>query len=957
MGFVTHIRAAGLALALTTVAAGSAHAAAAPSLLTVRTVRVATADAPLAVTARVPSDATVRLRVNGRLVPDAFGTSPTTARRAELSASTGLRAGRNQLVVTATMPDGRRDTERRTVTLRRSHLMADAGRDRTVHVGTARRLGAPGLRAAPGVAHRWRIVARPRGSHPVLRHATTDRPVLRTDESGTYRLRLVSRDRAGRVSRDAVTVYATPDDPPAGVRIETLADRADGRVRIDGQPLDGSQGRDGLTITVIERATRHVVSSGTWPLDATAGEALRWIAGQYKGYTDHLVILSGFQGVPDTLFGALNEMLTSIGGQALTGDQQASLRGGVPFSVLGVSGAPAGSAWVSIPTRRDQIAAGALPAAGNLTGWLRLTPATERYDLAVDDFPAFDTHAAGAGPRQNRTVVRGAVRTVTLPADHQAGFHLLALDAVTLTPIFEDIVGTDAPNGTADRDARAAQARALDDRLKGVLRMPGRPILIMQSIGLVDGQTQAWGELAKTVERFGGNPHVFNALRGDSMYTLVGRRGDLSGAVESTDPAGLRGLLGRTRADGFAPLLADPTGASNTELVQVVNQAPRGFPAFASAGERAAAAALGDKLDLCDAPATCDVRAEYWRSYRTSWDVKISRLARAKYTSFDDPSFTEDEFNAVKKQLLTEITAVSNVRTFFDELGKPFGYGDVQALLDVDAIADRLFAAVQPPKPDNTTAYWLNLSSKIVAVAGVVAVVFPPAGAAIGGVSAGLSLAGYLTTKTGGVVGGDIRTTAGAFKQTVLDRLRDAQSQIQNMAVLIVSDWGRLQTVSSRIADRAPGWTIQPTSAAAQNALRLALQRWMAETLVPVAYPNLTVAWTWGGQDVRQFPCGGRKLWPGVASNMQPQFIDAFDANGAPQWDPYFLFRGGASDTPAGLGEFLFNAPDAATPGLGLVPRDFFSLRLYRKKWIAYPSTGGSCGMFAYGEGVDGWPD
>ncbi len=109
----------------------------------------------------------------------------------------------------------------------------------------------------------------------------------------------------------------------------------------------------------------------------------------------------------------------------------------------------------------------------------------------------------------------------------------------------------------------------------------------------------------------------------DSSQSLTGRAGD----------GVLHGLLVRGRDYQYQPLLADPAGTVNFDLVNIVNRpspADGGFPIF-STEERAAATFLGrdpDIIGVRDPPApTCDVRKAYYDDYAgANWANILTRL-------------------------------------------------------------------------------------------------------------------------------------------------------------------------------------------------------------------------------------------------------------------------------------------------------------------------------------------
>jgi hypothetical protein len=945
-----------VAVIVAAAAAPAADAATSDRLLTVRSVAVGTSAAPVRVTVRTPSTATVRLWVNGRAVPDAFPASPTTTRTADLSSRDGLRPGRNRLRVRSVGADLRSATTVRTVTLRRTQLLADAGADAHVGVGAPMGLGGVGLAGArSGATHRWRILRAPRGSRAVLRNAGGERPVLTPDRRGLYRLRLTTRTRSGRLAHDTRQLFARSDDAPVGVRIETLSTKPGGAVRIDGTPVAATDKPDNINMVIVDRRTREVKQAESWSMTRDGGAGIAYVADQFKDTTNFIFIISSLHGATNGALEGIAKANGLVGGlvNGLTEQQRVRIADGGAFSIVGVTGSAPGSNWVDIPFPRTQYrdAAATTAAAANLSGWLRLTPATDRYDYVEDTAPSFDTSAGGVGPRQNRTVVAGETRTVTLPDNHREGFHLLVLDASTLTPIKEDVIGTDTADGADPSPGNLAARRAEHEKLATAIAqaraLPGRPIVILQSIGAVHGGTWFWSKAADDLEHLGANPKVFLALNGDT-FSFVGREGDLDGAQEASsrtqDGGRLAGLLGRERQDGYGPLLADPYGVTNTDFVGLVNQAPVGFPQFTSPGERAAYDSIGVEAGVC-AKAPCDIRAAYWKDYRGDWATRYDDIVDASRPK----DATAEEFARVKTQIRTEVRALLAAKNYFKILAQPFGAANVQALIDVDALATQLYQAIQPAPAGHTTSYYLGLSSQIVGVLAAFGTLGPPASTFFGVVSASLGVASTLTDEQGQPVGGDLQATAAAFKQTVLTRLQDAQNQIQSMAVLVASDWGRLQVVKQHIDDHS--WQSTTVDGATLNTLRLALKRWMAQALVPAAYPLLLR----GNGNPASISCGSAGLrWNGYPPSMVGDFPLYYDFGDVLHGQSFWLWRSGSPNPPAALGALLFNAPDASPAGLGLKPVQLYTRQFW--PYLRYVDAARGTDCIFEEPTYDGWP-
>lgn len=208
---------------------------------------------PVVVKVRAGRRAHVSVRVNG--VPSRVGRRSHRGgvRRLRVSASHGLRHGRNMLKVLV-RPRGKKRARTETVRFRvaADRPLAGAGRDRLVSPhGRIRLYGGKSLlhpsarRAGVRLHHRWRLLRVPRGSRlaslvdgrasasrkakPRVVHlgpkatfmaAESPQPHFRPDAPGTYKVELEASGPRGTFGRDVATLRVEPDPM---VQIETMA--------------------------------------------------------------------------------------------------------------------------------------------------------------------------------------------------------------------------------------------------------------------------------------------------------------------------------------------------------------------------------------------------------------------------------------------------------------------------------------------------------------------------------------------------------------------------------------------------------------------------------------------------------------------------------------------------------------------------------------------------------------
>lgn len=143
--------------------------------------------------------------LNGRPVEDVAEAKRLGVRRLELTATEGLRPGRNVLVVRANDARGNGTVKRRVFRIRRSVILGVRGPDH-VRPGVPVRLNAGPSTGGPNrkFIYRWRFSARPAGSKAKIRGAKRQVGRFRPDLPGHYAVRLtVQRRGAGKSGKAA----------------------------------------------------------------------------------------------------------------------------------------------------------------------------------------------------------------------------------------------------------------------------------------------------------------------------------------------------------------------------------------------------------------------------------------------------------------------------------------------------------------------------------------------------------------------------------------------------------------------------------------------------------------------------------------------------------------------------------------------------------------------------------
>jgi hypothetical protein len=936
---------------------------------------LAVGGAPITVAIRVQPGATLRAWLNERPVAAVFqGTGSNLV--GQFGAADGVRHGTNRLVIVAYTASGR--AARATTMLRHFQipgdaLIASAGTDRAVARGQFVRLNGGQSLLASGYVGRsfaWRIVQAPRGSRAKLRNSSSGQPGLIPDVPGTYRIRLTLQARPGPGARrqgrgpasirsaDTVIVDAQPSNP-YGVSLESNA--TNGAIMLGGAAVEGTTRPNPdstISYAVLNRTTLERQASGViTTLDPGLDELLT-IAKRYSDGGSLMIFnWTGPLYSPNTfdIRGKLAAVVKQLGGGDLpAGDNFTQYN--LPGSVIGVPGAPTGSAFFD---HRDLAN---LPDTGDMSGYLRLNAVTGLFDFVFTDYVPVDTAAS-----QTDTTTTITVGAASYPSGYHApgasGFQLLRLDPKTLAPLANFTINTNAPDGSPDDQNRLANdlefsANELD-----------RPLVILQSYGKPSGSSPDWDRAARAIQKLGGTRQVFDDLNQPDLagadpeqgrtggYAFIGRIGSTAPRAEVSYPldglpARLRGLLMRSRYDDWDPSLVNPpreNGAPpvNEELVRIVNQAPEAFPRLArdaSAAEiQAAQNFLGgpEVMGVCQAGVACDVRQTYYTNYNGSWQTIAIALQNAT-TKCQQPhqGLTAAVCEEVRSHLFDEVQAANRVRHYLgpDGLQQPFGAAGVAALANIGEISDSIQRAVNPPPGDNTASHALTITSyatKILSLGG------PQAAAVAGGIGAVFGLAGYLMRRDNGpnLVGPQVQTAASHLGVELATRYQTAGDQLDGIGRIIVSDYGKLNAVASKV-DSDPNWVLGAPGNARDGLIRAAKQT-IAEILIPKAFPVLYDLGAPYPRNARNWNC-----FYDVPFSTRHKYLFADEPDGGqvterfPDTNWYPTMAIGAvnavdhqSDAriptpPGSVMDPLFQPP--ALGGLGLKKLEFFTPRLFR---------------------------
>ena len=766
------------------------------------------------------------VRLNGRVISNHFVDSSGFAERDRLSARHGLRHGVNRLVVLAVGPGGTWDRERRRIVLRRGVPIPDAGRDRRVLAGRPVPLGTDGPRDI------WQLVARPPDSRAAIRDGR-----LMTDVPGRYRVGHV-RSRGGqRSGADVMDVQATPDVPPIGLPIDTVATQG-GQTGI--QLGNDFHARDAGTFQMlqIDRATLDVVDSQSYPADDTG--SLTDMAADFALQPQGSMFViaadaTGFTGQQSTGWGGLGVY------------DQVSFGGGA-ISVIGIVGLPPGQGWINQTYRTTDGTVGALE------GYLSLDSTETNFQFTPPDAIGFDTNTTSAG--EGATSVTATVGTQTYSGSvpsGQAGFLVAAIDAGTLEPIDSKSFAT---VGTSD-DSSNQQALAW-----WLEYWSGTPwaLILVQSIGHVKPTTPTWDAISDQLRWLGGTEHIFNTV--DGGYSLLGGADRGPGAETSTTlnagapgPVGTRltGIVERDNQFGLWPALhgAATQGGDvpDFDLPQLAYQAATPWPNGTSGETGAANAYIAQTLGLPpDGAGNYDVRDLY-----SDENFDFDALVSAK--GFTCP---DDGGSGFSKQQCDDMVAqFSKEQVWLNQLNKYLGIGGlVQAPITdaqtgqsalLNGVAQNVENAVKPPS-GGLTVDWETIVEEVIDDVAVVAG-FIPGGEAAAGVlgvfASAFGIAGSFSKNSDGSLATQLTTDADQLALQADQSFDETISALGQLRDLIATDYGKLDAFTLMSAGTNPAWDIDPKDSRVQDAWQTAAKQQFYAALLGVAYYSIDVPTTY----------------------------------------------------------------------------------------------------------------
>ncbi|WP_152538042.1 hypothetical protein [Williamsia sp. D3] len=219
-------------------------------------------------------------------------------------------------------------------------------------------------------------------------------------------------------------------EPVLGVPIETLSDNPAASIIVNGEGMPAASDRQNLLLAVLDARTHARLNSGTAPNNADGVRVLTSITESFRNRNDTIVVVSGHRGMTNAgREPAVADLLRALGASSMSRGDLNRMEAGAPFSIVGKTGAPDGTAFTRVGADVGD------RAGANITGLLRWSALGQRYDFTPPAPIPFTTRQeAGGGNTVTMTV--GAATYTSTPSGPD-GFVIRGFDSQTLAPSYE----------------------------------------------------------------------------------------------------------------------------------------------------------------------------------------------------------------------------------------------------------------------------------------------------------------------------------------------------------------------------------------------------------------------------------------------------------------------------------------------------------------------------------------
>ena len=716
--------------------------------------------------------------------------------------------------------------------------VANAGPDRLHWVRKPLRLDGTmskgaGTSALP-LIFKWSFVSKPVGSQAYFTDIYSPRPTFIPDVAGTYVVQLVVQQGSSvsppdvvRFSVDPLTPYHLVETRVAGPNTSCI--------ELDSQdycPSDTTV--QGVFVLALDRTT----------LDVLDQKIIGTVSGQ-DALTNYLNAATGGQililttegggvaGVGAPLYKALSRLGASVDFQGIS-----SL---LDFTFVGIPGLQGGQGWeIGGPT-------------SDLKGQFVLD-SQNNFTFAQFDYVKYELI-----PSKDLSVPTAiTIGTAPLykpnpsnPKSCTGAFFLVAADRATLAPVVTDTFWTNCPSETDDASEQArltAKLASFDDGSIVFLASWGSP---------QKAKYQAtFAQLSQQIQNMGGTYEALLNVNWNNQgaYSFVGAVGH--GAVTPTAAEAstfrtpklvhgiLRGILGRGNQGAYYRCISTSlTQSADLDFLTFVAQPTQAWPVPTTPGQQAAFNWIGQQL--CGS--CTNLRHAYTDTNIaiTDW---LSQLNSMTYPQ--GQSFSSDDFSTVHSQLSNEFRHVANIQRFQSNITSLWTEQQTNFGLIVPAVTAKVKAALQPPPPsparrflDYTieTAIGLaetTLSDKIVDVVKEEVKLAIPSSIVQAVLSGGATLAKDAAGNSAEATPSIDDTVANLESRTAY-RFTQQLSSLGTMFDLILTDWGRMSGIGTKLANPDNvqwNWNGSVTSGQLLNEMTFTMEVGLYRSLMGTVY-------------------------------------------------------------------------------------------------------------------------
>ena len=586
----------------------------------------------------------------------------------------------------------------------------------------------------------------------------------------------------------------------------------------------------GFQVLVLDRATLSVLSNTSF---GTAGSSSVTTmvsalgkASFYSGCGEFgcLVIVQSFAGIGaagDILLNYPNEVFANIGGSGSIATQYDTATYSLIANVTPQGTAPWGSGYDRVCSTNSPDCKSAV-----ISGALIL----DNYSAYTFAAPSRVTFSTGTAPGSTSNVITvGAKQYPSDPvAAGEGGFQLLVLDSQTLTVLTDQ---TFTP-------LNVQQLNLLNLIVNNtpfyycLSSSDNCPIFILSSIGNVARPSSgaaltSWLTLGTTLQQDAGATYsVFEALGPGDDYAMIGvnqaqrqpateASSVISRAVQpvgaATLPSNIRGEFTPNHQWNYTVSLSNLSSTFNSSSVSLLDaaalQAPVAwpYPQPGHTGQQNAYLYFSQLTCGCD-----DIRSGYNNLNATLSDW-YSAVDNAQYSS--NSGYSSADFGLLKQQLMTELGYAQGIQNFENNFNLLYtqSNSNVGLLLANDYATVKSDLYVAPPPDTNHVSFGvLTGLADLFSLASYLTPLGPELQFGFDAASIAMNTGALFTNSSTGPPAinqsGLLSSTYGNLAGDAADNFADGQEVVGNLFDLILTDWGRLQTLGLPLKQGTIAW-------------------------------------------------------------------------------------------------------------------------------------------------------